>query len=143
MLQAVTIEQVERSTNLIDVLNYIRTATSIERRVIEIRLINSGSMLVQKKPSLFKQVKAEIKYTLFNLNYILKKGIFNKLFYVRSFRVVSLPYHLRTEIVEYCNKANYNVMDVQFVREEMDYFSMLHKGEKTYLGYFIADNILD
>ncbi len=143
MLQSVTNEQAVRSTKLIDVLNYIKSANPIQKRAIEITLLNSGSFLIQKKPSLAKRIQAELKYAWFELSYVLGRGIFNKLFYVRSFRVVSLPYKLRAELVTYCNNANYNVMDLQFVRRELNYFSMLHKGEKTYLGYFIADNILD
>lgn len=57
--------------------------------------------------------------------------------------MISLPGALRTEMVEYCTEPNLNVMEVQFVRNGVDYFKMLYKGEPTCMGYFISENLID
>jgi hypothetical protein len=145
MLPTVTRKPSIGFIDLNDVLAYIRSAKQKELRTIQIVMANRPRMTIELRP-----VKIEPGTGGSNRNYHIKENLktffialFRWLFYVRSFRITSLSLRNRIKAVEICNKANYNVMDLQFKRDSINYFKMLNKGEETSYGYYIDTKEID
>jgi len=141
MLPSVTNEQVVSSTNLNDVLCYIKSAGQLQLRVIQIALENSDKFIPRKKKVSFWEVLLiEFSYS----SSLFFKCLFNKLFYVRSFRITSLSGENKKKCLDYCNKYDYSVMDVRFKRRSLDHFRMWYLGDdRTYMGYCISSNTIE
>lgn len=120
---------------LTDVLCFLKTAKDSELRSVQIAL-GAKSLKGKSKLNHFIYWKKEAVKGFF-------RSVFHGLFYVRSFRVVSLSLVNRVKTVDLCTKANYNVMDIQFKRKSFYYFQMLHKGNPTGWGYFIDAKEID
>lgn len=147
MLRSVTRKPAVGFIDLKDVLAYIRTANQIEKRCMAIA-INSSNSLKEIKPGRIQKGIGSSRKTgrmFFFMENVASffKSLQNRLFYVRSFRIVSFSFRNRVKAVDYCTKTNMNVMDVQFVRDSVNHFKMLHKGEDTYIGYFIDTKEID
>jgi len=109
---------------------YINNATQTEKRCIQIALNNRMHIhAVNPVP-----VKASgQKLTVWDL----------KLYLLNSFRITSLNRANRTKAVEICTLANYNVLDIQFLRKSFYEFEMLYKGETTFYSYDLRTNEID
>lgn len=152
ILQTVTKEQAVSSTNLNDVLNYIRTASHYQRRVIQIAVEDAGGFILPRKAPFLKRLRVSIK------NYMNKrregilwqfssKDLFKclgkRLFYVRSFMVNSLSEENIELVMAFCNHWEYSIMDIRFERYSHNYFVMLHLGDdRTYTFYRISNKEL-
>ncbi len=118
-----------------DVMVFIKSASESELRSIKIAL-GAKDLKGKSKLAHFIYWKTESVKSFF-------RSVFQGVFYLKSFRISSLSLVNRVKVVDLCTKANYNVMDIQFVRKSIFYFQMLYKDSYTGYGYFIDGKEID
>ena len=123
-------QQTESFVTLNDVLLYINNASQTEKRCIQIALNNR--LHIHAVNPLPVQASGN-RTTFWDL----------RIYLLNSFRITSLNRTNRTKAIEICTLANYDVLEVQFIRKSFYYFEMHYKGEYTFYGFDIRTNEID